>query len=102
VRALLGSFARNNPIACHRRDGAGYALLFEQIAIIDALNPQVAARLLTALEPWQRFDPERRALIEAGLRGLLEQRPSADLHDVLRRLLAATSLPADPVIPNHA
>jgi aminopeptidase N len=103
VRALLGSFARNNPIACHHRDGAGYALLFEQIAIIDALNPQVSARLLTALEPWQRFDPQRRALIEAGLRGLLKQRPSADLHDVLRRLLAAaTSLPADPVNPNHA
>ncbi len=88
VRAVLGSFARSNPIACHRRDGAGYDLLFEQIAKQDAINPQVAARLLTALEAWQRLDQDRRTRISAGLRGLLDNAPSADLRDVVVRLLA--------------
>jgi len=89
VRAVLGGFARSNPVACHRRDGAGYALLFAQIGAIDALNPAVAARLLTVLEPWQRLDVGRRALIEAGLRERLAAAPSADLRDVLTRLLAS-------------
>ncbi len=87
VRALLGSFARSNPLACHRRDGAGYALLFEQISAIDPLNPQVSARLLTALEAWHRLDAERRGHIERGLRALLAGNISADLRDVLDRLL---------------
>ncbi|SDE13539.1 aminopeptidase N [Aquimonas voraii] len=88
VRALLGSFARSNPAAFHRADGAGYALLFAQLPKIDALNPQVAARLLGALEAWQRFDADRRELIEAGLRGLAAQGLSRDCGEMLERLLA--------------
>src|SRR5690606_3610803 len=67
VRALLGSFARANPMALHRLDGAGYGLLCEQALAIDALNPQVAARLLTALEQWHRMEPRRRAVVGATL-----------------------------------
>jgi aminopeptidase N len=88
VRALLGSFARGNPAAFHRADGAGYALLFGQLPKIDALNPQVAARLLGALEAWQRFDPDRRGLIDSGLRGLPAQDMSRDCGEMLERLLA--------------
>ena len=87
VRAILSSFGRNNPIAFHRIDGTGYELLFEQIGVLDALNPQVSARLLTAFEPWRKLDANRRALIESGLRGLLGTQTSADLRDVLTRLL---------------
>ncbi|MBE5317049.1 MAG: aminopeptidase N [Xanthomonadales bacterium] len=88
VRALLGSFARSNPAAFHRADGAGYALLFAQLPKIDALNPQVAARLLGSLEAWQRFDAGRRELIGAGLRGLAAQSLSRDCGEMLERLLA--------------
>ena len=88
VRALLGSFARSNPAAFHRADGAGYGLLFAQLPKIDALNPQVAARLLGSLEAWQRFDAGRRELIEAGLRGLAAQGLSRDCGEMLERLLA--------------
>jgi aminopeptidase N len=88
VRAVLGSFARNNPVAAHRRDGAGYALLFAEIARIDAINPQVAARLLTAFEPWKRLDAERRELIGKGLRRLQKETASRDSADLLQRMLA--------------
>lgn len=88
VRALLGSFTRSNPAAFHRADGAGYALLFEQLPKIDTLNPQVAARLLGALEAWKRFDPDRRELIEAGLHGLRMPTLSRDCSEMLERLLA--------------
>ena len=88
VRALLGSFARSNPVAFHRADGAGYALLFAQLPKIDAINPQVAARLLGALEAWQRFDAGRRALIDTGLRALKAEGLSRDCDEMLERLLA--------------
>ncbi len=88
VRALIGSFARGNPVAAHRRDGAGYALLWPQIERVDSINPQVAARLLTAFEPWKRLDAERRALIEQGLRRLQQNCRSRDCADLLARMLA--------------
>jgi aminopeptidase N len=88
VRAVLGNFARGNVVAFHRRDGAGYGLLFGQIATLDALNPQVAARQLAALEYWRRLDPARQGLIEAGLRALAAPGLSRDCADVTARLLA--------------
>jgi aminopeptidase N len=89
VRALLGSFARNNPVGFHRRDGAGYALLFAQVPVLDALNPQVAARQLTVLENWRRLDPARQALIGGQLEALAARVSlSRDSSDVVARLRA--------------
>ena len=88
VRALLGSFARSNPVAFHRRDGAGYALFFAQLPLLDALNPQVAARQLTVLENWRRLDPARRALIGGQLEALAATGLSRDCADVVARLRA--------------
>ncbi|MCG6116958.1 MAG: aminopeptidase N [Aquimonas sp.] len=88
VRALLGSFIRANPAAFHRGDGGGYRLLFAQVPLLDALNPQVASRLLGALEAWRRLDAGRQARIEAGLRELAGHALSADSGEMLERLLA--------------
>ncbi|WEN15756.1 aminopeptidase N [Rhodanobacter sp. AS-Z3] len=60
VQSLLGAFVRNNPSGFHRVDGAGYRLLAERLIALDALNPQVAARLATAFNGWQRLEPRRR------------------------------------------
>ena len=87
VRAVLGAFARNNVPAFHRADGAGYALLLKQIPVLDAINPQVAARLLSVFEHWRRFDPGRRAQLSRGLQALQPQLRSRDSHEVLARLL---------------
>ncbi|WP_108472123.1 aminopeptidase N [Rhodanobacter thiooxydans] len=76
VQSLLGAFVRNNPSGFHRTDGAGYRLLAERLVALDGLNPQVAARLATAFNGWQRLEPLRReaahaAIVElAGHRGL--------------------------------
>ncbi|MBB5207458.1 aminopeptidase N [Chiayiivirga flava] len=87
VRTVLGHFARNNPVAFHRRDGAGYALLFDWLPELDRINPQVAARQLTALEPWRRLDADRAARIEAHLRAFAALPLSRDSADVAGRLL---------------
>ncbi len=55
LRALVGGFASGNPVAFHREDGAGYALLGDTVRRIQADNPQVASRLLTPLTRWRRY-----------------------------------------------
>jgi aminopeptidase N len=65
VQALLGTFVRGNPSGFHRVDGAGYRLLAERLVALDALNPQVAARLATAFNGWQRLEPRRREAARA-------------------------------------
>ncbi len=81
VQALLGSFVRGNPSGFHRPDGAGYRLLAERLVALDALNPQVAARLATAFNGWQRLEPLRRELAREAIAGL-------EQHEGLSRNLA--------------
>ena len=56
VRAVLGAFATITCRASTARDGAGYRLLADKALDLDPRNPQVAARLLSALGRWRRFD----------------------------------------------
>jgi aminopeptidase N len=47
--------------------------LFADIIIaVDPINPQIAARLLTALGSWRRFDPARQELMRAALQRILD------------------------------
>ncbi len=55
VRALVGVFVNQNPVHFHRVDGEGYRFLADVVAQLDALNPQIAARLLTPLTRWRNF-----------------------------------------------
>jgi aminopeptidase N len=71
VRALVGAFAQGNPTGFHRADGAGYALVADQVLALDGRNPQVAARLLTPFGRWRRYDAGRQELMRAQLERIL-------------------------------
>ncbi len=58
VYALIRSFAANQA-RFHAADGAGYAFVAEQILALDALNPQIAARIARAFDRWRKFDSQR-------------------------------------------
>ncbi len=88
VRALLGGFARSNPAAFHRGDGAGYRLVAEQVAVLDAINPQVAARLLGAFEGLPRWAPAFAGRARAALAPLRQGERSRDVAELLARLPA--------------
>jgi aminopeptidase N len=66
LRALLGSFAMNQ-WAFHDASGRGYRLVADMIIAADKLNPQTAAKLVPPLGRWQRFRPNRAALMRAEL-----------------------------------
>ncbi len=72
ARSLLGALIANSS-AFHRSDGGGYAFAADRILALDAINPQVAARLANPFVHWRRLIPEQggkmRAQIEKMLAG---------------------------------
>ena len=66
VRALVSSFAVNQ-VRFHAADGAGYRFLADTIIRLDPDNPQIAARMVSSLGQWRRFDAARQGLMKAEL-----------------------------------
>ncbi|HET6806461.1 MAG TPA: aminopeptidase N [Frateuria sp.] len=87
VQALLGTWARGNPSGFHRVDGEGYRFLAARLVELDALNPQVAARLATAFNGWQRLEPARREQARAAVAGLAGKRLSRNLAEIVGNML---------------
>src|SRR4051812_6807204 len=60
VYALIRTFSANH-VRFHAADGGGYAFLADQVIALNALNPQVAARMARAYDRWRKFDERRQA-----------------------------------------
>ena len=89
VRALIGSFAQVNHTQFNRIDGAGYDFVADVGLMLDAKNPQVAARLMGAFRSWRALEATRRARAEATLRRVAATPSlSRDVHDIVARTLA--------------
>jgi aminopeptidase N len=73
VRSLVGAFSQANAVRFHEAGGAGYRFLTEQILKLNALNPQIAARMLTPFTRWRRFDPARQELMKKQLQRILDE-----------------------------
>jgi aminopeptidase N len=92
VRSLIGAFAMANQTQLNRADGAGYDFVVDTVLTLDPKNPQVAARLLSALRSWRVLEPGRRALAQAALRRAQAQVSlSRDTSDIVQRALAAAN-----------
>ncbi len=89
VRALIGAFANGNPTGFNGADGAGYRFIAETALKLDEINPQVAARLLSAFRSWRNLEAGRRALAKAALESVAaHERLSPDVRDIVARSLA--------------
>jgi aminopeptidase N len=87
VRSLIGAFAGNH-VRFHAADGEGYRLVGETIRTLDAINPQVAARMAAAFENWRRYDGARQALMRAELDAALKMPGlSSNLFEVATKML---------------
>jgi len=85
ARSLLMVLCQMNPAAFHRSDAAGYVFWADRVIEIDAINPQLAARLARALDHWRRLaEPYRTAAREAI--GRVAARP--DLSDDVREIVS--------------
>ena len=88
ARSLIFSFCSANPAQFHAEDGSGYAFWAEQVIALDALNPQVAARLARALELWRRYTPALREKMRAALEQVATQVKSRDVREIVEKALA--------------
>ena len=88
ARSLIFGFCNANPAAFHRRDAAGYVFWAERVMELDAINPQVAARLARALDRWKKLaEPYRSAAREAIKRVAAKPDLSNDVREVVSRAL---------------
>jgi aminopeptidase N len=66
VRSLIGAFTMNR-MQFHEAKGSGYQFLTDMITQLDPMNPQVAARLVSGLINYKRFDRNRMELMKESL-----------------------------------
>jgi len=90
ARALLASFGFFNHVHFNDKAGAGYAWYVDQILALDAINPMVSARMITAFETWRRFDETRQTNAARELQRILDQKEiSKNLFENTSRILKA-------------
>src|SRR5437899_13089562 len=88
VYALIGGF-RGNQVRFHAADGSGYAFLADQVIALDAINPQVAARMARGFDRWKRFDAARQAKARAQLERIRDSAGlSGDVAEIVSKALA--------------
>jgi aminopeptidase N len=89
ARSLIFVFCNGNPAQFHAVDGSGHAFWAEQVIALDALNPQVAARLARSMDRWRRFAPALQAHMKAALEQVMNSgKLSNDVLEVVSKALA--------------
>jgi aminopeptidase N len=88
ARSLLYAFAAGNPTGFHRPDGAAYRFVADQVLELDAINPQVASRIVGSFNQWKRYEPGRSALMKAELERIASASTiSNDVGEIVERAL---------------
>jgi aminopeptidase N len=89
ARSLIFSFCNGNPSQFHAADGSGYQFWAEQVIALDAINPQVSARLARTMFGWCMSGPALNPLMMAALHRVASMpRLSKDLAEVITKSLA--------------
>jgi len=92
VRSLLGAFSSMNPTGFHTITGAGYRFHADQVIALNAINPQVAARMAAAFNAWTRYDSKRQGMMHAELDRISRARElSPDVAEIVQNALAMRS-----------
>lgn len=88
VRALISAFCNMNAVNFHELSGKGYEFLADQVIALNLLNPQIAARLLTPLTRWKKYNVARQGLMKAQLERIgAEPKLSKDVFEVVTKSL---------------
>jgi aminopeptidase N len=88
VRALLGAFARGNPVRFHEASGAAYTFFADQVLRMDGINPQMAAALVRVFARLGRYDDHRQGLMRQQLERIREAPElSRDTYEIVAKSL---------------
>lgn len=87
LRSLVSVFLTTPQF--HAPDGSGYDFALEMIPKVDALNPQVSARMANmAFRIWRRLDEKRQEMILERLGKLMEAGLSKDAAEIVSKMRA--------------
>jgi aminopeptidase N len=87
ARSLYAVAASNIPLF-HRADGKGYDFIAQAVLKLDAINPQVAARLASSFGVYKRLDEGRKQKVQAILQEMIEKHTlSPDTYEIVSRFL---------------
>ncbi|WP_342052611.1 MULTISPECIES: aminopeptidase N [unclassified Cupriavidus] len=90
ARSLIFSFCSGNPAQFHAEDGSGYEFWADQVLALDAINPQVAARLARVMDRWQKYALPLRDRMRAALeRVSASSTLSRDVREIVGKSLSA-------------
>ena len=90
ARSLLGPLIANSS-AFHEAGGAGYEFVAGKIIELDAINPQVAARMANAFLHWKKLVPRQAELMKQQIQRMLSTAGlSNDLNELMTTSLAAS------------
>ncbi|CAN5356196.1 aminopeptidase N [soil metagenome] len=88
ARSLIASLCLHNPGAFHRADGAGYVFWADRVLELDAINPQLAARMARVMDRWpQLAEPYRSHARQALARVAAKPELSNDVREIVSRAL---------------
>jgi aminopeptidase N len=87
ARSLYSIAAANIPLF-HRADGKGYEFIAQAVLKLDAINPQVAARLAGSFGVYKRLDENRKEKVKTLLTDMIENHKlSPDTFEIVSRFL---------------
>ena len=88
IRSLIGAFCSGNHVRFHEKSGDGYVFLADQIITLNGLNPQIAARLVSPLTAWKRYDHDRQEKMKAQLIRISKTKDiSPDVYEIVKKSL---------------
>jgi aminopeptidase N len=79
---------QRQPVAIPRADGSAYEFWAEYVIKLDAINPQVAARLARGMDRWRRYVPALQAKMKQALEKVAKRKLSNDVSEVITKALA--------------
>jgi len=68
ARSVIFQFCSTNIVGLHAEDASGYRFWSDQVLELDALNPEIAARLARTFDHWARFIPTVRVNMQRELK----------------------------------
>jgi len=89
ARSLIAAFASGNPLHFHAKTGTGYQFLADRILELNKTNPQIAARFVSPLGQWRRYDEDRQTLMKSQLQRILDaENLSNDVYEMVNKSLS--------------
>ena len=88
ARSLIHAFCLSNPGAFHQAGQDAYKFWAQHVIELNAINPQVAARLARGMDRWKQFAPSYQDQMKSALESVnAEKNLSSDVSEIIHKAL---------------